>query len=331
MNTYSKIKLSRGKADIKKLTTQCPFFDFDQKYNFTIEPFSKDETPKMDGSNQSCVSFSSTYDNKEEYLSRFFLDPDDAITLGSHLIRTGLRCKAYNNPLFVRSDYLDKLLLDIGMGYVDTLIVKYHKKYIPEINYDLNYNNRFWHLYNIYPIYKYGIKNNHFNFNIPLNITDYTSYTGETSNLSLKDKINRLFGIDNVYNIDNMEDLSEEEKEIIKNANNKYPGLIHSTNNKIKIKLVNFRKIAKEDMDESIKYNIDAKKKFEEKKEKMLNESVNAVKEREQINSNIRDLIQSTPVAADGSIDFNKIMEKLVINNDQSNNKVIDINKRKNK
>ena len=311
-STYSKIKLTRGKADEKRLNTQSPMFDFDQKYNFKVEPFPMSNP--MTGFNMACVSFDSTYDNKDEFLSKFFLDPEDAITLGSHLIRTALRCRAYNDPILLRDDYFDKLLLDIKLGYVDTLVVKYHKRYVQEFPVQLlapysNYHNRFYHLYNIYPIYKDGIKNNHFNFNIPLNITDYTSYTGETPNISLKDKIRKIFDTNIRWTSDDIEDKDIEE---LKRLNSIYPGLINIPTRKLKIKLVNFRKIAKEDMEESIQWNTDRKVQYEKEKEEMTNVSLDEAKERINRSNRIRDLIQSTPKEADGSIDFNKVMQSLV-------------------
>lgn len=313
-NTYSKIKLSRGKADEKVLNTQSPTFDFDQKYNFRIEPFA---IPSSGGTTLGCVEFDSTYDNKDEYLSRFFLDPDDAITLGSHLIRTALRCKAYNTPIIDRDDYMNKLLLDIKLGYVDTLVVKFHKRECPEFPTSESYDNYFWHLYNIYPIYRYGIKNGHFNFNIPLNITDYRSYSGDTSPISLKRKVEKAFNIDSTLHV-----LDDDDAKTLKHLKHKYPTLIAENSKPVKIKLVNVRKIAKEDMDESIEWNIDRKKELELKKQANIN--YGEAEENIDRAAKIRELVKSTPKEADGTIDFNKIMQKIINNTEDTKDNTIE-------
>lgn len=281
MKTISKIKLRKT----VKINTHSPADGIDSLYNFSVG-LSDSNVSSRDQS----VILTTNYDNSSEYLSTFFLDPSDAIALGTALIDRGK--DALNDAFITRN--IDKMVSilrnNISKGYVETLVVKYHKgtsaKYI---------DNEFVHIYNIYPIYKNGIKNNHFNFNMPLSITDFTTNNGEDiSEDDIKDiikyRINSLFNNEATYSC-----LSEEDNEKINNLRS------------FKIKLVGFRKIIDKDYEVSKKRNYTNKIRYKENKERLL---ANA-QDRAERSAEISRIISNTPKRADGTIDFNKAMELL--------------------
>lgn len=281
MKTISKIKLRKT----VEINTRSPADGIDSLYNFSVG-LSDSNVSSRDQS----VILTTNYDNSSEYLSTFFLDPSDAIALGTALIDRGK--DALNDAFITRN--IDKMVSilrnNISKGYVETLVVKYHKgtsaKYI---------DNEFVHIYNIYPIYKNGIKNNHFNFNMPLSITDFTTNNGEDiSEDDIKDiikyRINSLFNNEATYSC-----LSEEDNEKINNLRS------------FKIKLVGFRKIIDKDYEVSKKRNYTNKIRYKENKERLL---ANA-QDRAERSAEISRIISNAPKRADGTIDFNKAMELL--------------------
>lgn len=281
MKTISEIKL----GDITKIDTYSPCDNIDCEYNFEVS-FSGIDLSNKDQT----VVLSSTYDRSNSYKSMFFLDPHDAIVLGTALIDKAN--EALNDAIVTRN--VDKMLSilrnNISKGYVDTVVVKYKKdtsnRYI---------NNQFIHVYNIYPIYKHGIKNNHFNFNIDLNITTFTTVDGEDID---KDNIKSII-------IDRIKSLLKPEIY--------YCCLSEEDNNKLndftsfKIKLVNFKKIIEKDYEKSVAYNKSIKVTYKKNKERLL---VNA-QDRAERSAEIAKVISTMPKRADGTIDFNKAMEIL--------------------
>lgn len=281
MKTISKINLN----ETVEINTYSPADGIAALYNFGVGL----SDINLSSRDQSVV-LTTNYDNSTDYLSTFFLDPSDAIALGTALINRAN--EALSDAVITRN--IDKMFsilkTNISKGYVETLVVKYHKdtssKYI---------DNPFVHIYNIYPIYKNGIKNNHFNFNMPLSITDFTTNNGENiSEDDIKDiikyRINSLFNNEATYSC-----LSEEDNEKINSLRS------------FKIKLVGVRKVINRDYEKSVHCNECKKINYEETKERLL---VNA-QDRAERSAEISKLISSMPKRADGTIDFNKAMEIL--------------------
>ena len=136
---------------------ESPIKSIESKYYFDVNPMYLVNAFNMTG-----VMLESYYGPKDESPSSFILSPEDAIRLGNSIIDTANKCAEYNKILYNRDKMVNMLKSNIEKGYVDTLVIKYHKKCSMEIN------NPYTHIYNVYPIYKEKIKNNHFNFNIPL-------------------------------------------------------------------------------------------------------------------------------------------------------------------
>lgn len=291
MKTISKIKLRKT----VNIDTHSPCDGIDSLYNFSVG-LSDINVSSIDQS----VVLSTNYDRSSDYLSTFFLDPSDAIALGTALIDRAN--DALNDALITRN--IDKtvsiLRNNISKGYVETLVVKYHKS-----TSDKYVNNEFVHIYNIYPIYKDGIKNNHFNFNIPLAITDFTTNNGEDiSKDDIKDiikyRINSLFNNKATYNC-----LSKEDNEKINNLRS------------FRIKLVGFRKIINKDYEISKRRNYTNKIHYEDNKKRLL---ANA-QDRAERSAEISKIVSNMPKRADGTIDFNKAMELLYSNKNNGDNK----------
>lgn len=284
MKTICEIKLN----DYTEINTYSPCDGIDCEYNFGVG-FSDINLSSKDQS----VVLTTNYYRSEDYKSIFFLDPRDAIALGTALIDKAN--EALNDAIITRN--IDKMFSilknSISKGYVETLVVKYHKdtssKFI---------DNPFVHVYNIYPVYKSGIKNNHFNFNMPLAITNFTTNNGENIDKDdikdiIKNRIESLFKPTADYSC-----LSEEDNDKINDLRS------------FKIKLVNFRKIINRDYERSVHDNETIKIRYKENQERLL---ANA-QDRAERSAEISKAISSMPKRADGTIDFNKAMELLYSN-----------------
>lgn len=257
------------------------------EYNFSIDSY----IGSSDNEDECGVVFTSTYDNNDDYSSSFFLTPSDAIKLGKSLIEKAIfagEYSEYNDNLFVMRN---TLLTDIQCGYIDTIVVKLHKK-----RYKLS-NDPSVHIFNIYPIYKEDIQNNHFNFNIPLKAINCDS----SGIIDPKEYLTTLFNVGETYI--NSLGLNEDELNLLYKLNNRIPGLINGFT-KVKIKLVNCRQEFLKDEERELR-------KLEELKKKQEEIITDQSKDDKSIRNKeaLRELIKSTPKKSDGSIDFNKIME----------------------
>lgn len=258
------------------------------EYNFVIDSY----IGSSDGNDEEYgVILTSTYDNNDDYSSSFFLTPSDAIILGTSLIEKGIFANEYGECIDNLFLMRNTLLTDIQCGYIDTLVIKLHKK-----RYKLS-NDPSVHIFNIYPIYKEGIKNNHFNFNIPLKAINCDS----NGIIDPKEYLSTLFNASDTY-ISSL-GLDEEELKMLYKLNDRIPGLINGFS-KVKIKLVNCRQEFLKDEQRELR-------KLEELKEKQDKLVTDQSYDDKSIRNKeaLRELIKSTPKKADGSIDFNKIME----------------------
>ena len=248
------------------------------EYNFSVSPFREDDDTYG-------VVFSNTYDNNEDYKSRFFLSIDDAMKLGQALIDKSIEMKNYNDILVERYRCIERLFDDIYKGRVDTLVVKLHKKkYV--LSEDPSY-----HIFNIYPIYNDKNRiNDHFNFNLPLRIV-YGDYNGIKN---IKEYVSTLFNLNINYDMYDDSDI-----EIIKELSDKYPGLINGFK-KVKLKLVNCKQELKKDEQREL-----------EKISKMKNNKSDNNKPAYNKEA-LQNIINSMPKKADGTIDFNEVMRRYV-------------------
>ncbi len=234
-------------AEFKNIILESPIKAIESKYYFDVNPMYLTNAFNMTG-----VMLESYYGPKDENPSSFILSPEDAIKLGNSIIEAANKCAEYNKILYNRDKMVNILKSNIEKGYVDTLVIKYHKKCSMEIN------NPYTHIYNIYPIYKEKIKNNHFNFNIPLTITDFTTVGGENFKPNylirgMKYSIYAMFCDCEYYSC-----LSEEENKKLDEMR------------KFKIKFVNIRKIVERDYNLSVIDNKRNKAKYKEKQKSLL-------------------------------------------------------------
>lgn len=265
------------------------------KYNFVTETVMLDDNtmPYSPGINGTGVYLSTNYDNSEDFESGFYLDPIDALRLGEMLIRRAKESITCNETYNHLDSYMTALFHDINNGYVETLVVKLHR-----LKSKMHQNNEFVHIYNIYPKYIKSMKNNHFNFNIPM---DISSWSGNKSPL---DCITDIFLLDRyVYDVDEI--FTEEEKESYYHFLEKYPYLLKTTvRHKIKVKFVNCSKVFKEDKEKANKLRQEI---ADKQRKKGLDDTEERILHRENMDA-IRRLINTTPKASDGSIDFNAVM-----------------------
>ena len=234
-------------AEFKNIILESPIKAIESKYCFNVNPMYLTNAFNMTG-----VMLESYYGPKDENPSSFILSPEDAIKLGNSIIEAANKCAEYNKILYNRDKMVNILKSNIEKGHVDTLVIKYHKKCSMEIN------NPYTHIYNIYPIYKEKIKNNHFNFNIPLTITDFTTVDGKNFNPNylirdMKISIYAMFCDCAYYSC-----LSEEENKKLDEMR------------KFKIKFVNMRKVVETDYNLSVIDNKRNKAKYKEKQKSLL-------------------------------------------------------------
>ena len=234
-------------AKYNSMILKSPVKSIESKYYFDVNPMYLVNAFNITG-----VMLESYYGPKVEGLSSFILSPEDAIRLGNSIIDAANKCAEYNKILYNRDKMVNILKSNIEKGYVDTLVIKYHKKCSMEIN------NPYTHIYNVYPIYKEKVKNNHFNFNIPLTITDFTTLSGDNINPNdlirgMKDSIYAM-----VLNCAHYSCLSEEENKKLDEMR------------KFKIKFVNMRKIVERDYNLSVIDNKRNKAKYKERQKSLL-------------------------------------------------------------
>lgn len=265
---------------------ESPIKSIESKYYFDVNPMYLVNAFNMTG-----VMLESYYGPKDESPSSFILSPEDAIRLGNSIIDTANKCAEYNKILYNRDKMVNILKSNIEKGYVDTLVIKYHKKCSMEIN------NPYTHIYNICPIYKEKIKNNHFNFNIPLTITDFTTIDGTDINPSdlirgMKDSIYAMFCNRTYYSC-----LSEEENKKLDEMR------------KFKIKFANMRKVIERDYNTSVIDNKRNKEKYKENQKLLLNNAQYAAERDARLAKSLKDV----PRDKNGRINFTEAVKAMGI------------------
>ncbi len=265
---------------------KSPVKSIESKYHFDINPMYLVSAFNMTG-----VMLESYYGPEDECPSSFILSPEDAIRLGNSIIDAANKCAEYNKVLYNRDKMVNMLKSNIEKGYVDTLVIKYHKKCSMEIN------NPYTHIYNICPIYKEKIKNNHFNFNIPLTITDFTTIDGidvDPSDLvhGMKDSVYAMF-----LNCAHYSCLSEEDNEKINEMR------------KFKIKFVNMRKIIERDYNISVIDNKRNRAKYKEKQKSLLDNAQYAAER----DARLAESLKNVPRDKNGRINFTEAVKAMGI------------------
>mgnify|MGYP004455262675 CR=1 FL=1 len=273
-------------AKYNNMILKSPVKSIESKYYFDVNPMYLVNAFNMTG-----VMLESYYGPKDESPSSFILSPEDAIRLGNSIIDAANKCAEYNKVLYNRDKMVNMLKSNIEKGYVDTLVIKYHKKCSMEIN------NPYMHIYNIYPIYKEKIKNNHFNFNIPLSITDFTTVSGENIDLNdlvrgMKSSIYAVFCNRAYYSC-----LSEEENKKIDEMR------------KFKIKFVNMRKVIERDYNTSMSDNERNKAKYKEKQKSLLDNAQYAAER----DARLAESLKNVPRDKNGRINFTEAVKAMGI------------------
>ena len=279
-----------GEIKHKKMKADSPIKAMGVSYSFSTDP-----TYLSNPFNPVGVLFEAGYNVEGEESSMFFLSPKDATDLGNSLIEAANKCADYNTVLYNRDKMVNILRKNIERGYVDTLVVKYHKRFSSEIN------DKYTHIYNIYPIYKKGIVNNHFNFNIPLCITNFTTVNGNnvdprTLTILMRNTIDAMFR----NNIPHYSCLSKEDNDKI------------AESTKFKIKFVNIRKIVKQDYEYSRLDNMKIKTEYKEKQKKLLNNAQYAAER----DSRLSKTLKNVPRDKNGKIDFEAAIKTMGIKMD---------------
>jgi hypothetical protein len=265
---------------------ESPIKSIESEYHFDVNPMYLVNAFNMTG-----VMLENYYGPEDQSHSSFILSPEDAIRLGNSIIDTANKCAEYNKILYNRDKMVNILKSNIEKGYVDTLVIKYHKKCSMEIN------NPYTHIYNIYPIYKEKIKNNHFNFNIPLTITDFTTIDGTDINPSdlirgMNDSIYAMFCNRTYYSC-----LSEEENKKLDEMR------------KFKIKFANMRKVIERDYNTSVIDNKRNKEKYKENQKLLLNNAQYAAERDARLAESLKDV----PRDKNGRINFTEAVKAMGI------------------
>jgi hypothetical protein len=273
-------------AEYNNMILESPIKSIESKYYFDVNPMYLVNAFNMTG-----VMLESYYGPKDESPSYFILSPEDAIRLGNSIIDAANKCAEYNKILYNRDKMVNMLKSNIEKGYVDTLVIKYHKKCSMEVN------NPYTHIYNVYPIYKEKIKNNHFNFNIPLTITDFTTIDGTDINPNdlirgMKDSIYAMFCNHTYYSC-----LSEEENKKLDEMR------------KFKIKFANMRKVIERDYNTSVIDNKRNKEKYKENQKLLLNNAQYAAERDARLAESLKDV----PRDKNGRINFAEAVKAMGI------------------
>ena len=272
-------------AEFKNIILESPIKAIESKYYFDVNPMYLTNAFNMTG-----VMLESYYGPKDENPSSFILSPEDAIELGNSIIAAANKCAEYNKILYNRDKMVNILKSNIEKGYVDTLIIKYHKKCSMEVN------SPYTHIYNIYPIYKEKIKNNHFNFNIPLSITDFTTQNGTDFKpdellMVMTTIVENMFGNFLPYSC-----LSEEENKKIDETR------------RFKVKFVNVRKIIERDYKTSLSDNKRNRFIYEKKQRALLENAQYAAERDARLSKILKDIRDK-----DGKLDFNEAVKAMGI------------------
>ena len=273
-------------AKHNNMILESPIKSIESKYYFDVNQMYLTNAFNMTG-----VMLENYYGPKDENPSSFILSPEDAIKLGNSIIETANKCAEYNKILYNRDKMVNMLKSNIEKGYVDTLVIRYHKKCSMEVN------NPYTHIYNIYPIYKAKIKNNHFNFNIPLTITDFTTVGGENINPNdliqgMKDSIYAMFCNCPYYSC-----LSEEENKKLDEMR------------KFKIKFVNMRKVIERDYNTSVSDNVINKEKYKNQQKTLLRNAQYAAERDVRLSKALKDV----PRDKNGKINFTEAVKAMGI------------------